>query len=519
MRILAILFSVTIALVSLPSLGFATETVPKTSMSAPGAYSGGALGGGTVAAPVVVGSAAAGSAGSAAGSAAAGAGASLAAGQAANAQCNPVIPPCECGFIANPTTGVCEPGANKFQCACVAVLPGGAVPGFCIGPNVCEAVSYSSGLFGSGLSLGSGSGGILGGLLGQGTGAQILGALAPSLISSLMGSSNSSSGNSGSTDYTSNYTSSGCQSYYSVSYPTTDPCAYYVPVSGTTDTNSTSNLLSGLTDNNTTSSLLNIGTNTSTSEMLNAVSGDSGVSDVPMSDSPVGDGLLGLPAENATTTNGQPSVTTGIDRSNLADNSGTTSVNMTGNIVFTRFGGTIVANSRDLANNTETAGFYGGDSSSLSSKGFIGSLCAWRPWANSIVSFLIPPTFFDSLCTWGGYQVGTPVATNKPAATSFVAAHGTVAPVASSTAAGPHPQTVIWASPAKVPLGGRTSVLWNSKDVASCRVTSSDGSFDESLISGGGSTVPITAATTFTVLCQVGDGSTITDSVVVDLAI
>jgi len=55
------------------------------------------------------------------------------------------------------------------------------------------------------------------------------------------------------------------------------------------------------------------------------------------------------------------------------------------------------------------SGFYGviggniPDSKSLS---LVGRLCVTRPWAGGIISNLIPSTFFDNLCTRGGYHVG-----------------------------------------------------------------------------------------------------------------
>jgi hypothetical protein len=77
----------------------------------------------------------------------------------------------------------------------------------------------------------------------------------------------------------------------------------------------------------------------------------------------------------------------------------------------------------------------------------------------------------------------------------------------------------IWAVPASVPLGTRTTIFWNSKNAQSCVETSPDGSFSHSSLSGGGATVPLSGATTFTISCQAPDGTHATDYVTVNLSI
>ena len=156
-------------------------------------------------------------------------------------------------------------------------------------------------------------------------------------------------------------------------------------------------------------------------------------------------------------------------------------------------------------------------------------MCQNRPWANSVVSFVIPPTFFDGLCSWQGYQVGKPAPPPQP---TVILQQTKPAPVtkkptppkqppaaASSTPPAVPPQVDIWAVPAAVPLGSRTSIFWNTKGVASCTETSPDGSFNESTLSGGASTVPLSGSTTFTISCLTADGKPVTNYVTVNMSI
>jgi hypothetical protein len=198
-----------------------------------------------------------------------------------------------------------------------------------------------------------------------------------------------------------------------------------------------------------------------------------------------------------------------------------------GNIVITNSGATVIGNARDTQANSEVAGFYGSDAGAAQPQGVAANLCKNRPWANAIVSFIIPPTFFDSLCAWRGYAVGAPKvetktqspvilqqnpkpSTSQPAATTSAPA----APVVTG-----EPFVDVWAVPMQVPLGARTSVFWNTKNVVSCTVSSPDGSFKETTLSGGASTVPLTGATTFTISCLTADDKPVTDYVTVNLAI
>ena len=181
--------------------------------------------------------------------------------------------------------------------------------------------------------------------------------------------------------------------------------------------------------------------------------------------------------------------------------------------------GTILAGSVDPGGNSVTAGFFGSNTFTGQPTGVIANLCKSRPWAGNILSYILPATFFDSLCVLRGYQVGTP----KPAAptvTVFQSAPKKVTktPVATTTPAVP-PKVDIWAVPSSVPLGSRTSVFWSSQGVTNCTETSPDGSFSQNTLSGGASTVALTGATTFTMSCIAPDGSHVTDYVTVNLSI
>lgn len=297
----------------------------------------------------------------------------------------------------------------------------------------------------------------------------------------------------------------GCKQYYQVTVPSTDPCAYYVPP--------------------TSKSLLDLGTTglSGSQELLDALDEGSALN--------VSDKLLGasgqLPEEFATETE----TSTDTEQENTKSSSSTIGTNLSGqqvslqsgtrgDIVITKDGATFVAQARDQGANTEVAGFYGSDAYSGQSQGIIAGMCKNRPWASSVVSFVIPPVFFDSLCAWRGYQVGAPALPSRP-----VVEKTTTSPASPKDAASKQrtptvePRVEIWAVPDKVPLGTRTSVFWNTSGVESCSITSPDGNFNETSLSGGAATVPLSGPTTFTISCLSPEGTPITDYVEVGLAI
>lgn len=195
-----------------------------------------------------------------------------------------------------------------------------------------------------------------------------------------------------------------------------------------------------------------------------------------------------------------------------------------GDIRIFEQGATIIAGMRDPGSNTQIAGFYGGNSSgTFKSTGVVGQLCASRPWATNVFSKIITPTFFDSLCTWRGYQVGTPLPAQQTPSRN-TGSQTTPVKTATTTKATTTVPTVpakadVWAVPASVPLGARTSIFWNTQGVVSCTVSSPDGSFNQSSLSGGAATVPLSGATTFTISCLDVAGNPVTDYVTVNLAI
>ncbi len=185
-------------------------------------------------------------------------------------------------------------------------------------------------------------------------------------------------------------------------------------------------------------------------------------------------------------------------------------------------GATVVAGSRDTQGNVEVAGFYGSETfGGQGSQGLVGAWCKARPWASNFLSKIITPEFFDNICKARGYQVGMPppppaVVLQQTPKPKPVTATTTAA--TSTTPAIP-PKVDIWAVPASVPLGGRTSVFWNTQGVTSCTETSPNGGFSQNSLSGGAATQPITAATTFSISCLAPDGSPVTGSVTVNLKI
>ncbi|MBV9159462.1 MAG: hypothetical protein JO019_02600, partial [Candidatus Kaiserbacteria bacterium] len=164
--------------------------------------------------------------------------------------------------------------------------------------------------------------------------------------------------------------------------------------------------------------------------------------------------------------------------------------------------------------------------------------------SGNFLSYIIPPSFFDGLCNLRGYQVGAlpapaPVATTSPVQVQLTQTSDNAKPVVvtpitvtkpaatttkttsknATTTPTVEPKADIWAVPPSVSLGARTSIFWNTQGVTSCTETSPDGSFSHDSLSGGASTVPITAATTFTISCLAPGGGHITNFVTVNLAI
>ncbi len=200
-----------------------------------------------------------------------------------------------------------------------------------------------------------------------------------------------------------------------------------------------------------------------------------------------------------------------------------------GDVKILANGTTIIAGVRD--GNSGVAGFYGTNSTTGKSQGAIARMCINRPWSKNFLSFIIPSTFFDSLCTLRGYTVGQkPPSAIAPTATITTfrpttvktTIGGTKPPVTATSAPATIQNTAkvdIWASPPSVPLGARTSIFWNTQGVKDCIETSPDGSFTHTSLKGGASTVPLTQSTTFTISCVAPNGAHLTDNVTVQMAL
>lgn len=187
-------------------------------------------------------------------------------------------------------------------------------------------------------------------------------------------------------------------------------------------------------------------------------------------------------------------------------------------------GATIYASDQGGQGNTVSSGFFGSDTfGGAESPGVLGWLCQTRPWAQSLISKIIPDSFFDNACTARGYRVGPPPAKAPVLTQTSVPVNkkstATTTRAASSTAPAVAPNVQIWAVPAIVSIGSRTSVFWSARGVESCIVTSPDGSFHQTALAGGASTVPLTSATTYTISCITPDGFPATDYFTVKMAI
>ena len=408
---------------------------------------------------------------------------------AANAMCTPVDTRCPCNFVM--TKFGCKAGKNKYFCqpapdVCYAMDTSGKfqVLGTCVAPYKCQ------GMIAPGLN----GGNVLDSALSQ------LGQAVGQMLQQLM---QGSAGGSGSSGDTSQYPGACPNGYYQVSAPSSDPCAQYVPLTSSSIDTSLPNssgadaLLQALqggsaSDQGSGPTITITNSNTNTNENTNATS---------------------ISALTSTTT-GVTLSGTGIPVL-LAPISG-----MTGDIQYTDSGATVVAGSMDAQSNTTVAGFYGSDTFGGQPQGIAAKLCQGRPWASNFLSVLITPAFFDNLCTWRGYQVGAPPPVSTPVLQQTPIQHqaATSSAPAVTTPSVP-PKVDIWAVPASVPLATRTTIYWSTQGVTDCDVFSSDGNFNQSSLSGGAATVPLTGATMFTISCSAPNGSPVTDSVTVNLAI
>lgn len=304
----------------------------------------------------------------------------------------------------------------------------------------------------------------------------------------------------------------GCTSFYQVTATSTDRCANYVPPIS----NSLLGDLSGGIDFGASNALFDVLEGGNALNVSEQLFGAINIPNTPQASET--DQLQGTTKQTPTSAaSPTPSPKSGLGGQAVSLQGGTQ-----GNIEVTPTGATVIASARDEQANMEVAGFYGSTATSGEQpQGLVTRMCRSRPWSGSIVSYIIPPSFFDSLCAWRGYQVGQP----PPASAPVVQQTPKTTPSTSSTPTTTTrvdtipPEVEIWAVPDRVPLGARTTIFWNTKGVGSCTVTSPDGSFEEHALSGGGATVPLSGATTFSISCLTPSGVPAADFVTVNLSI
>ncbi len=426
----------------------------------------------------------------------------FAVGSAANAACVGIDVTCPCN--SRMVNGKCKPGLpNNHMCqvgSCLDETNNLKVLGQCDVPGHCKAVT-APGLDGKPVGVDTGLGQL----------GQMLTPLLKDLLGKLMegGKGGGDSGGGAGTGNTVPQTT--CTSYHQVSTPSADPCAYYVP--GSTNATSSAN-------DSTSQDLLNAlnGGNTSGANTTNQLNT-----------------ALGQNASSTTNSNSDVNTNTNLntDLTTVANPTGTFVIpgaassapnGLSGGIQTTGNGATFVADHRDVQGNTETSSFFGADTIGGTVHNLILGMCRSRPWTRGFLSVIIPPAFFDSLCTQGGFTGGTPPATASTHVSSAYTSPARVKPkppivqiVASSTPLVP-PRVDIWAVPSSVSLGARTTIYWNTENVSHCSETSPDGSFSQTSLSGGSQTVPLTEPTIFTISCLASNQSPVTSYVTVKIS-
>lgn len=400
-------------------------------------------------------------------------------GLEADAMCNPVILQCGCGQIMG--SKGCIGGPNMWKCPCYDTTNTFGSSGICVAPMKCLAQS-TGGPDGFGLDIVK----------------SMLGELMKKLMQGGGGGGGGGGGSGTGPDGTGGPT--GCGSYVATSDVTQvstsntgGVCYYYQsPVSSLLSGNDTTNgnglslseQLNALTDNNANTLTNN---NANTSDTLNR--------------------QLNARVSTSTPTTTRTILTQGVQGALISGIRG--DMQVFGN------GVTILAASVDASGNSSTAGFYGASSVTGQPVNTIVNLCKGRPWSKHMLSYALPPTFFDSLCIMRGYSVGT-----APAAAPSVKIVQKVATSSAATTTAPvlPPKVSIWSVPPTVPLGSRTSIFWTSQGVKDCTITSPDGAFSQTAPAGSASTVALTKTTAFTIACVAPDGKPFTDSVTVNLS-
>lgn len=454
-------------------------------------------------------------------------GRSLALGKEADAMCTPVKQECACGMVMGPKG--CTGGANKFMCPCWDTTAGFKTTGVCVAEQKCEAKA-TGGLNGMGLDQVAK---ILGDLMsklmqqkGGGSGADATPPSAnqnPSYPPTCTITSSTVSTDASSTTATLNWSSS-----YDVTSASISPNLGQVQPNGSQTVTASTSVSYTMTvtgpggTSNCYATLIGgsgTGNGTDLSNLLFGTTGSTSTTDTSNTNTDT----TGTITNVASTTSLTP-----VDQSqpvtlNPFTNPAYLLPGLRGDIKVLNNGATIVAGNRNQTTNSEVAGFYGSNTFSGQPTGLVANLCQNRPWASNFLSYVIPPTFFDGLCSLRGYTVGLP----QQAPTVTVTQTAPQTTTTSTTTQKPATSTVqtiparvrIWAAPATVPLGSRTSIFWTSQGVTDCKETSPDGSFSQNTLSGGASTVPLTGATTYTISCVDMSGNPVTSEVTVRMAI
>ena len=203
-----------------------------------------------------------------------------------------------------------------------------------------------------------------------------------------------------------------------------------------------------------------------------------------------------------------------------------------GDIQANASGVTITASAHDTDGRTGVGGFYGYNTvPGVQPLDLARQMCVARPWGTPSATAIIPPSFYDSICTARGYKTsaatpasktgtGAGSATQKSSASSSSAktSAATSSPAKPAAPTVP-PKVYITAVPSSVKLGSRTSIFWNAVGVKSCLITSPDGSFGARTLYGAASTVALTGETVFSIVCIKPDDSQISNFIKVKLAI
>ena len=260
----------------------------------------------------------------------------------------------------------------------------------------------------------------------------------------------------------------------------------------------------------------------------------------PASGGAVSDLISSLLGGNDGSSNGG----SGTGSSGSGEGSATSSGNKTprgvfGDILFATGMATVLEINQDQSHNAASAGFYGLNSPGATGKQLVSALCRTRPWSNSYLSFIVPPTFFDNLCTLRGFGAGAKSSANGngktggtvtssglyiPTPMAVIPGGLTDLPVTKSDAPTKKPvspktplATDIWATPASVASGAKTTIFWNTSGVTDCTVASTDVTFSYTSLTGHAATPSITKPTSFTLTCTTDGGAKVTSHVTVGI--